>query len=361
MSEPAGRTPAQRGFRMPAEWEPHEATWLTWPHDEAHWPGKFERVPPIWARMVRELESGEDVHLLVADAGVERSARRALEREGVRGERVFLHHVPSNFAWARDHGPIVLTAEDGDRLLVDWGFNAWGGKWRHELDDTIPRAVAELTGLPRVPGPMILEGGSIDVNGAGTLLTTESCLLHPNRNPRLGRGQIEENLRQYLGVTQVLWLGEGIAGDDTDGHVDDFARFVGPRTVLTVGEEDPRDENHAPLADNLRRLQAMCDQEGAPLEIVTVPLPAPVVHEGARLPASYANFYVGNSVVLLPVFADPHDELAVAALERAFPTRRVVPIDSRDLIWGLGAFHCVTQQMPAARRGEAPGLWPTGL
>jgi agmatine deiminase len=199
MTAPRAGSPAAQGFRMPAEWEPHEATWLTWPHDEAHWPGKFDRVPPIWARMVRELQAGEDRHVLVADAGVERAARQAMETQGVCGDRVHLHRVPSNFAWARDHGPLCLRDDQGRRLLVDWGFNAWGGKWDHHLDDAIPRAVAELSGLPRVSGPMVLEGGSIDVNGQGTLLTTESCLLHPNRNPELDRAAIEENLRQYLG------------------------------------------------------------------------------------------------------------------------------------------------------------------
>jgi agmatine deiminase len=334
---------------MPAEWEPHEATWLTWPHDESHWPGRFERVPAIWAGMVRELETGEDVHLLLHDEGVERSARRAMEEAGVRGDRVFLHRVPNDYSWARDHGPIFLVDGEGRRLILDWGYNAWGGKWAHALDDAVPRHVAGLTGIERVEGPMVLEGGSIDVNGAGALLTTEACLLHENRNPQLSREQIEANLRDYLGVSKVLWLGDGIAGDDTDGHVDDMTRFVGPRTVLTVVEGDPRDSNHAALAENLRRLRAMTDQDGEPLEVVTVPLPAPVVHEETRLPASYANFYVGNAVVLLPVYGDPHDALAVAALERAFPGRRVAAIDARELIWGLGAFHCVTQQMPAGK------------
>ena len=340
------------GGRMPAEWERHEATWLTWPHAEEHWPGKFELVPAIWARMVRELETGEDVHVLVADETVERRAREAMAAGGVRGERVRLHRVPNDFAWARDHGPIFVTdapygESGGRRVVLDWGFNGWGGKWPHERDDVVPRHVAAITGIPCAEGPMVLEGGSIDVNGLGALLTTESCLLHPNRNPSLSRETIEENLRRFLGVRKVLWLGDGIAGDDTDGHVDDLTRFVGPRTMLTVVEDDPADENHRPLAENLERLRAMTDQDGRPLEVVTVPMPAPVVHEGQRLPASYANFYVGNDVVLLPVFDDPADEAAVAALRRAFPGRRVAAIPSRDLVWGLGAFHCVTQQMPA--------------
>jgi agmatine deiminase len=354
MSAPRGAEAARlaAGFRMPAEWEPHEATWLTWPHAEEHWPGKLELVPPIWARMVRELESGEDVHVLVRDAEVERSARAVMAAEGVRGERVHLHRVPNDFAWARDHGPICVTdapygTGGGRRLLVDWKFNGWGGKWPYEVDDAIPRHVAEITGLPRIDGPMVLEGGSLDVNGRGTLLTTESCLLHPNRNPDLSREQIEESLCRFLGVRKVLWLGDGIAGDDTDGHVDDLTRFVGPRTVLTVVEGDPADENHRPLAENLERLRRMSDQDGAPLEVVTVQLPGPLVHDGMRLPASYANFYVGNEVVLLPVFDDPNDAAAVTALERAFPTRRIAAIPSRDLVWGLGAFHCITQQMPA--------------
>jgi len=347
--DPALGPPAAQGFRMPAEWEPHEATWLTWPHDAAHWPGKFEPIPPIWARLVKELERGEDVHILIHDDATEAAATAAMDRAGVIGRRVRRHRVLNNFSWARDHGPIFVRDGRGRRLITHWRYNAWGEKYAHDLDDAIPAAVARVTGLPAVDVPMVLEGGAIDVNGCGTLLTTEACLLHPNRNPQWRRPRIEQTLRDNLGVSNILWLGEGIAGDDTNGHVDDLARFVGPRTVLAVVEEDAADENYGPLRENLGRLGRMTDQDGRPLEVIEVPLPAPVVWEGMRLPASYANFYIGNEVVLLTTFNDPNDQKAVDALQRAFPTRRVAAVDARDLIWGLGAFHCVTQQQPSER------------
>lgn len=332
---------------MPAEWEAHEATWLTWPHDEAHWPGKFERIPSIWARMAKELEAGEDVHIIIHDKATRAVTDKELERAGVNGRRVHLHDFANNFSWARDHGPIFVKNTEGKRLITHWKYNAWGGKWAHDLDRNIPEEVARWTGIPRAQCPQVLEGGSIDVNGAGTILTTESCLLHPNRNPNLTREEIEKNLCDYLGVTKVLWLGEGIEGDDTDGHVDDLTRFVEARTVVTMIEESSSDLNYKPLHENVKRLSKMTDQAGKALEILEIPLPAPIHYDGMRLPASYANFYVGNEVVLLPVFQDPNDQRAVDTLERIFPNRKIVAIDARDLIWGLGAFHCVTQQQPA--------------
>ncbi len=338
--------PGERGYRMPAEWERHKATWLTWPHDEAHWTHKFEKIPPIWARMVKELSAGEEVHILVHDAGVEAVARNEMERTGVEWERVTLHRVPSNFSWARDHGPIFVKNTKGQKLILHFRYNAWGGKWPHEKDEEIPAHVSRITGIEALKVPMVLEGGSIDVNGKGSVLTTESCLLHPNRNPHLTKGQIEERLRQYLGVTNVLWLGEGIAGDDTNGHVDDLARFVAPDTVVTIIEVNAADENYKALKENLSRLERMTDQDGNRLKIHALPLPAPVTFQGHRLPASYANFYIGNGVILLPVFGDPNDVMAVEVLQEAFPRRKIVPIDARDLVWGLGMFHCVTQQEP---------------
>ncbi len=331
---------------MPAEWERHSATWLTWPHDDAHWPGLYDRIPPIFAHMVKELESGEDVHIGIHDDETEGAAKKAMKNANVQGDRVQLHRIPNNFSWARDHGPIFLKHADGRTMMVDWKFNGWGNKWDFTLDDDVPKFIETITKIERVDGPMVLEGGSIDVNGKGTLLTTSSCLLHPNRNPQLTKEQIEQNLQDYLGVTNVLWLGGEIQGDDTNGHIDDLTRFVGPRTILTVTEKDESSMNYVPLQKNLETLKTMNDQDGNLFEILEVPLPKPVIHEESQLPASYANFYIGNDVVLLTVFDDPNDQIAVDTLARCFPTRKIVPILSRDLIWGFGAFHCLTQQQP---------------
>ncbi|MEO8604802.1 MAG: agmatine deiminase family protein [bacterium] len=333
---------------MPAEWEPHAATWLSWPHKESSWPGKLERIPRYWVEMVRALVVGEVVNILVNEWAPAAQVRELLQRAGVDLARVRLHEVPTDDAWMRDHGPTFVTC-GGDTVLVDWRYNAWGGKyppWEH--DDCVPRRLAEILGLPRVEPGIVLEGGSIDVDGAGTLLTTEQCLLNPNRNPTLSRAQIEQQLCDQLGARRVLWLGDGILGDDTDGHVDDLTRFVAPATVVTVVEDDPADPNHAVLADNLERLHRMRDAADRPLRIFTLPMPPPLEHEGQRLPASYANFYIGNAAVLAPVFGGPRDAEVVATLAALFPTRSIVPVDATDLVWGLGAFHCVTQQQPAA-------------
>jgi len=344
-------TPAQLGYRMPAEWEPHRGTWLSWPHKEATWPGKFEPVPGIFARMARHLAEREEVHINVAGPTQEQDARRRLAAARVDQRRVFFHHHPTNDAWCRDHGPIFVhrdVKEQREQAVVDWGYNAWGGKYPpFDLDDVIPSRIAAEQGLPVFHPGIVLEGGSIDVNGRGTLLTTESCLLNPNRNPHLGREEIESYLRSYLGVSTVLWLGDGIAGDDTDGHVDDLTRFVDPTTVVTVVEDDPADENYEPLQENLERLRGMTDQDGRPLRVVPLPMPRPLYHEGQRLPASYANFYIANGLVLLPRYDPVLDEQAAATLQGLFPDREVIGIDASDLVWGLGALHCVTQQWPA--------------
>ncbi len=345
-------SPAARGFRMPAEWMPHRGTWLSWPHRESSWPGNFTPIPATVAEMIRHLAPHEEVHLNVADTAMEFSAREVLAAANVSTDNVFFHHFPTNDAWCRDHGPIFVqrTMEDGSReqMITDWGYNAWGGKYPpFDLDDQIPRRVAEEFGIPVVSPGMILEGGSIDVNGLGTLLTTEQCLLHPNRNPDLGREEIEQRLRDNLGVTNILWLGEGIVGDDTDGHIDDITRFVDEHTVVTVVEPDPSDPNHEILADNLARLHHMRDQDGEPFRIITLPMPSPVVYQGERLPASYANFYIGNGVVLLPGYDLERDEIARQVLQDCFPDRAVVVIDCTALIWGLGAFHCLSQQWPS--------------
>ena len=342
--------PAQLGYRMPAEWEPHRGTWLSWPHKEASWPGKFESVPGIFADMVRVLADREEVHINVAGPAMEAAVRSLLADAGAGSGNVFFHHNPTNDAWCRDHGPIFLErARNGAReqAIVDWGFNAWGGKYPpYDLDDVVPSRIGAELGLPVFEPGIVMEGGALDVNGRGTLLTTEACLLNPNRNPQLDRGEIERYLRDYLGVTHILWLGDGIAGDDTDGHVDDITRFVDPRTVVTVVEDDPADENYEPLQANLERLRGMTDQDGQPLRVVTLPMPRALYHEGQRLPASYANFYIANGVVLLPTYDPPRDAEAAATLSDLFPGREIVGMNAADLVWGLGAFHCVTQQWP---------------
>jgi agmatine deiminase len=342
-------SPAARGFRMPAEWEPHEGTWITWPHFEGTWPGKLDAVVPIYVEIARALHTGEAVHINVLDEAAEGVVRELLRLEGVEGN-VHLHRVPTDNEWVRDYGAIFVVRDDDGgraRLATDWGFNNWGEKYPDfALDNRVPDRMADILGTPIEAHDFILEGGSIEVNGKGTLLTTESCLLNPNRNPDATKEDIERRLRDTFGVHDIVWLGDGIVGDDTDGHIDDLTRFVGPDTVVTVVEEDPDDENYGPLQENLDRLRTL-DR----FEIVTLPMPAPVVWDGHRLPASYANFYIGNRVVLLPAFDDPADAEAQATMQHLFPNRTVVPIDCRDLVWGLGAFHCLTQQVPAASAG----------
>jgi len=335
---------------MPAEWEPHAGTWLTWPRpDGISFPGRYLTVPPVYGKLIHQLARVEEVNINVWDAEMEAWVRDLLAV--VPGlEQVRFHHFPAYEPWCRDHGPIFLVRHVNgkhERAIVDWGYNAWGGKYpTFDLDDVIPQHVSHLRQLPLFTPGIVLEGGSIDVNGCGTVLTTESCLLNPNRNPGLDKPQIEQYLRDYLGVTNVLWLGEGIVGDDTDGHIDDIARFVDARTIVTASERDQTDPNHPILADNLERLRGMRDQDGRMLRIVELPMPGAVVSQGQRLPASYANFYIANDLVLMPTYRDPNDAAALTVLQKLFPTRRVTGIDSTDLIWGLGSFHCITQQEP---------------
>ena len=341
------QTPAALGYRMPAEWEPHAATWLSWPRREGiSFPGSFDRVLPALRAMVEALTESEQVCINVCNGAHEAEAREVLR--GLSMEHVTFYRIPTNEPWCRDHGPIFLTRHIDPKLtVVDWDYNAWGNKYPpFELDEAVPTRVAEIINVPVFYPRMILEGGAIDVNGAGALLTTESCLLNPNRNPNLGREEIEQRLRDYLGVREILWLGGGIAGDDTDGHTDDLARFVSERTILTVVEENRADENYAPLQENLARLGKM-KIEMSEIDIVTLPMPKKIVREDLRLPASYANFYIANACVLLPTFADRNDEIALSILRKVFPDRRVIGIDCREIIWGLGTFHCLTQQQPA--------------
>jgi len=338
--------PAALGYRMPAEWEPHAATWLSWPRREGiSFPESFDRVLPVLRTMVEALIESEQVCINVCNGAHEAEARSVLRELPM--ERISFHLIPTNEPWCRDHGPIFLRRDRDPKLaVVDWDYNAWGNKYPpFNLDEAVPTRVAEILGVPVFYPRMVLEGGSIEVNGAGALLTTESCLLNKNRNPNLSRNEIEKRLRDYLGVSDILWLGDGIAGDDTDGHIDDLARFVSRRTVLTVVEEDRDDENYEPLQENLARLREMKIGKNS-IEVITLPMPKKIVRDGLRLPASYANFYVANRCVLVPTFADPADEAALSILQRCFPTRRVTGIDCRELIWGLGTFHCLTQQQP---------------
>jgi agmatine deiminase len=340
---------------MPAEWAPHVATYLVWPHNRDTWPGKFEAIPPIFARMAAAIAEFEPLRLLVADERMANTAREmilAVPGPAARLDRIAFTAVATNDSWIRDYGPIFVNrAAPGNaplQIALDFSFNSWGEKYgAFDLDDAVPRRLGERWGFEVIEPGMVLEGGAIDVDGAGTLLTTESCLLNPNRNPGLDRAEIERRLKYWLGVSNVLWLAEGIAGDDTDGHVDDLARFVAPATVVTAIEEDPRDENYRVLAGNLKRLRAMRDAQGRALTIETLPMPPALYHEGTRVPASYANFYILNGGVIVPTFECAQDAAAIAILGRLFPGRRVVGIPSADLVWGLGAIHCLTQQHPA--------------
>jgi agmatine deiminase len=352
-------------YRMPAEWEPHQATWLSWPHNVETWPGLdlLEQVLPAYARMVEVLARSETVHINVNDAAMEEQARALLRDAGAAGAIQF-HHIPTNDAWCRDHGAIMVivmvlaspvpgpghsqTAFAPTLVAIDWEYNAWGGKYPpFDLDNQVAARMAEALGVERVAGGMVLEGGSIDPNGAGVFLTTEACLLNPNRNPHLSRADIEQRLGAMLGAEQVIWLSQGIAGDDTDGHIDNLVRFVAADTVVAVVEEDPSEVNYLPLQENLAILRSWRDQRGRPLRVIELPMPPAITWQGQRLPASYANFYLANRVVLVPFYRHPHDERARQVLQECFPDREVVGIDATELAAGLGAFHCLTQQIPA--------------
>ena len=342
-------TPASLGYRMPAEWEPHAATWLSWPHNRESWPGKFEPVEPAYAEMVRALAESEAVHINVLDAAHEKHVEGLLLKAGIGGD-IRLHRFPTNDAWCRDHGAIFVVRPGKDTPLaaIHCGYNAWGGKYPpYDRDVLIPERMAEALGVPRFPGGMILEGGSIEPNGAGAMLTSEQCLLNPNRNPQLSRADIEQRLRDLFNLSQVLWLGDGIVGDDTDGHIDDLARFVARDVVVTVIEDNAADENYRALRENRERLAGMRLAGGSPLKVVELPMPGPKYFDGQRLPASYANFYIANRSVLLPVFGDPMDAEAERILRPLFPGRKVVPVQCLDLVLGLGTVHCLTQQVPA--------------
>jgi agmatine deiminase len=355
-SSTSTNAPAVAGYRMPAEWAPHAATWLAWPHYQGDWPGKFDPIPWVYTEIIRNLARHERVELIVNDTPAERQARKMLDRAASLNGKVRFHRWPTDRVWLRDSGCIFVETSDSKIHATKFRFNAWAkySNWRRDekIGSLMASAARTKEIRPLHHGTrVVLEGGSIDVNGQGTILTTEECLLSKiqQRNPNMQNKDYERIFADYLGAPHVIWLGKGIFGDDTHGHVDDLTRFVAPDTVVTMVEPNRKDVNHKPLADNLRRLRAATDHSGKTLNIVELPMPSPVVFEKRRLPASYANFYIANGIVLVPVFNDPNDRTALNTLSALFPTREVVPIYSGDLIWGLGTMHCMTQQRPSAR------------
>jgi agmatine deiminase len=343
------KTPKQLGYHLPAEFAKHDATWLSWPHKEASWPGKIDTIYPIYAQFIKLVSEGEKVNINVVDEAMREKAIRYLKQINADMSKIQFHFFPTNDAWCRDHGPaFLINQKEKKKMIVDWGYNAWGGKYPpFELDDNIPTLVAEYYKLPVVYPGIVMEGGSVEFNGRGTLLTTTSCLLNENRNPHLNQKQIEEFLVNYYGIDHILWLGDGIVGDDTDGHIDDLTRFVNADTVVTVVEEDKQDENYQPLLENLNALKKLRLENGKQMNVVELPMPAAIVYEDMRLPASYANFYISNNYVVVPTFRDKNDDKALNILQDCFKDRKVVGLDSVDIIWGLGSFHCLSQQEPA--------------
>ena len=348
------RTPASLGYSFPPEWHAHAATWFSWPRPEGiSFPDKYQSIPENMAGIIREIAPRERVEINVPNGNWAHIVRQQLQQLGSPTENVFFHHIRTNESWCRDHGPaFVLRAGRGGKAeaaIVDWAFNAWGGKYPpYEDDDAVPTRIAEELKLPVFYPGIVMEGGAVDFNGAGTVMTTTSCLLNKNRNPHLSKAEIEQYLKDYYGQKHVIWLREGIAGDDTDGHIDDLARFINPTTVVIGVEEDPKDENYKVLQDNLTRLRKLKDQDGRPFNLVEIPMPGVVEHDGQRLPATYVNFYFVNGALLVPTYRHKtNDRRALEVLQRYLPERKVIGIDCVELIWGLGAIHCLTQQQPA--------------
>ncbi len=342
-------TPASKGYFFPAEFSKHEATWLSWPHKEASWPGKIESIYPSYSLFVKYLAQSEKVRINVANAAMEVFAKTYLESAGVNMKQVEFFMHPTNDAWCRDHGPAFLInpAAEQKKVIVDWNYNAWGNKYPpFDLDDVIPTLIGKHFNIPVYNPGIVMEGGSVDFNGAGTLITSTCCLLNENRNPHLNQSQIEQYLFDYYGVQQVLWVNDGIVGDDTDGHIDDTVRFVNEDTVIIVIEENKQDHNYQLLQDNLQQIKQMRLLGGKQLNIIELPMPDPVIYEDQSLPASYANFYISNAHVIVPTFRSPKDDIAMQIIAESFRDREVVGIDSTDIIWGLGSFHCLSQQEP---------------
>ncbi len=356
MNATTTRTPTALGFRMPAEWEPHEATWIGWPYNNSDWPGKFAPIPWVYGEIVRKLAEGERVRI-ISNSSTRKQAQRILKRIGVDAARIEYFSFPFNRGWTRDSGPIFVKRYDEPKevAVARFRFNAWAKYPDWKKDVLIPDRAAKSLKIRSLPAQIgtkefVLEGGSIDVNGKGTLITTEECLLDPKvqvRNPGFGKQEVEQALRENLGVSTVLWLGRGIAGDDTHGHVDDLCRFVNARTVVLCQETNSSDDNYRPSQENRDRLKGMRLQDGSRIEVVDLPMPAPLIFDGQRLPASYANFYFANAAVLVPTFNDPNDRVALGVLSELIRDRPVVGIHAVDLVWGLGTLHCLTQQQPA--------------
>ena len=343
------KTPKQLGYYFPAEFAKHSATWLSWPHKEESWPGKIETIFPVYAQFIKHVAEGEKVNINVRDEAMKQKALGHLQQAGANLKNIQFFFHPTNDAWCRDHGPAFLINPKAElkKLIVDWGYNAWGGKYPpFDLDDNIPTLIAKHYNIPVLYPGIVMEGGSVDFNGKGTVLTTISCLLNENRNPHLTQKQIEDHLHNFYGVDNILWLGDGIVGDDTDGHIDDLTRFVNEDTVVTVVESNKTDENYQVLQENLKHLSKLRLESGKQMNIVELPMPAPLIYEDMRLPASYANFYISNNYVVVPTFRDRNDEKALLILEQNFKDRKVIGLDSWDIIWGLGSFHCLSQQEP---------------
>jgi agmatine deiminase len=343
------QTPKELGYYFPAEFEKHEATWLSWPHKKASWPGKIKTIFPSYSKFVKELTKGEIVRINVNDEAMQNFAISQLQKEEVNLDKVEFHFNPTNDAWCRDHGPAFLINPKAKqkKAIVDWDYNAWGNKYPpFDLDDVVPTLIGNIFNLPVFHPGIVMEGGSVEFNGKGTILTSTACLLNPNRNPNLNQSEIEKYLCDYYGAEQILWIDEGIIGDDTDGHIDDTARFVNEDTVLAVVEENKQDENYDLLQTNLKQLKKLRLLNGKQLNIIELPMPDKVIYKEQRLPASYANFYIANHSVIVPVFNCAKDEKALQIIQQCFPERQVVGIDSTDIIWGLGSFHCLSQQEP---------------
>ncbi len=345
------KLPNELGYFFPAEWYPHEATWLSWPHKEASWPGKLNAIYPYYAHFVKELAKSEIVRINIANDAMKASAIKHLAKQNADLSRIEFYYHPTNDAWCRDHGPAFLVnpfATEHKKLIVDWGYNAWGEKYPpYDLDDIVPTKIANHFKLPVLHPGIVMEGGSVEFNGAGTILTSASCLLNKNRNPHLDQQQIETYLYKYYGAQQILWVDDGIVGDDTDGHIDDTVRFVNEDTVLAVVEENKNDDNYELLQTNLKQLSAMRLLNGKQLNVVEIPMPDPVIYEDQRLPASYANFYICNKSVIVPTYRCSKDDIALRIIQEHFKDRTVIGIDSYEIIWGLGSFHCLSQQEPA--------------
>ena len=341
------KTPKELGFYFPAEWVKHASTWLSYPHNENSWPDKIDTIFPYYNQFIKEVAKGEIVNINILDSAMKKRVERELREIGVDMSKIVFHNFKTNDAWCRDHGGAILLNKDGQkRALVDWDYNAWGGKYPAELDNKIPSQMAEYLGLEVFRPNIIMEGGAVEFNGKGTLITTKACLLNENRNPSLNQSQIENKLIEFYGVDNVIWLEDGIEGDDTDGHVDDITRFVNEDTVITVVEENKSDFNHAPLKENLNILNKARLENGKQLNVVELIMPETVIWEDQRLPASYANFYIANEAVIVPVFNSKNDNKAIYTLEECFKDRKVIGINSLDIIWGLGSFHCLSQQEP---------------